>query len=89
MKTQIPKTKYRAAIKIFYKYKALWNPPTINIELRALGLSDKEIDFFWQSNLETKVFLSMFEDEQRFLHSPEMLREFCDLSSLDDPCLAV
>ena len=87
MKTiQIPKAKHKAGMKLFQQSrKQQQQVPQINMELRVLGFNDKEIEAFWKSNTETRLFFMKFEDEQRFLSSgDDELKEFCGCSGFEE-----
>lgn len=69
MKTiQIPKAKHKAGMKMFQQNRES-QVPQINANLRVLDFNDREIDAFWQSNAETRIFLAKFNEDQRFIHS--------------------
>jgi hypothetical protein len=66
MKQQIDKPKYKRAINLFHKQLQL-NPrlslPNFNLELRAIDFDDREIELFWNSNSELRLFRNQYEDE--------------------------
>jgi hypothetical protein len=84
MKTQIPKTKYKAGLKIFNHHKKqIYLPiPNINAKLRSLEYSDKEIETFWNSNAELKTAKDCWERDQKWINDSDNC-EVC-LMSLKD-----
>ena len=73
----IPRIKYKQALKIVDQHKLQPNlqVPSVNMELRQLGLSEDEITSFWQSTSELRLILWQSEtDLQRRVH----INDICD-----------
>lgn len=54
---QIPRPKYKQGLKIVEHHKSQpsFSIPSVNQDLRRIGFSNKEIEFFWTTTTELKI----------------------------------
>jgi hypothetical protein len=68
-KRQIPKPLYVKAMKAFKALEMTSTLPAMNQALRGLGMSQEDIDTFWESCSTTRVWKQVYGDKQKWLHS--------------------